>query len=160
MIPIITYSLIGAAMGWLLAAVEDGTLASFGNCLAAGLFGLPGLFLGCIHSAIASNARVNADGLSGDAQPNRCDRLLVRAIAILAVMTSPILIFWVNERLSSRNPDWIASLLLQVRSAVFVAFSVAFGAAFIWCVVRGVNFRADTRRAKPPTDALKKLFGG
>jgi hypothetical protein len=154
MIPIIIYSLIGTASGWLLAAVGDGTLTSPGNCIASALFGMIGLFLGCIHSAIASSPCVNPIGFSPAAQPDACDRLLVRAIVILAVITSPILILWVNERLSSRNQHWIASLVTQIRTLVFVAFSVAFGALFIWCVVRGVNLRADPRRAKRPTDAL------
>jgi hypothetical protein len=145
---ILSHFLIGISSGWLLAAVVDRDFTSPVASIGAALGGTVGIFIGSVHASIAASCRADLQEPSTNTES---DRLLLRAMVILALAASPILIYWVITSLSdSEAHRQLASIVAHpVRG-----FGCVVGALSIWLVVRSFNKRQDRRHAKRPLDTL------
>jgi hypothetical protein len=145
---ILSHLLIGVSAGWLLAVVSAGDFTSPLASIGAGLGGAVGLFVGSIHSHIAAGCRADRQGPLSDPES---DRLLFRATVILALVASPILVYWVVTSLSDTKAQ---RQLASIVAHPIRGFGCVAGAISIWLVVRSFNNRQDPRHAKRPPDGL------
>ncbi|MBI3860618.1 MAG: hypothetical protein HY290_01840 [Planctomycetia bacterium] len=152
MIALVKSVLLGIVAGWLLAiiAAENPT----GECTGAvaGLGGMFGLIFGGLRLTIARSVRRKPIDSFSQGDPHQADRLLIRAIVILALASSPIVILWVGQTLSIGDPHWITSFGTRLGLRVMGALSAVGGAAVIWSIVRWFNRRDDPRQNFPPSE--------
>jgi hypothetical protein len=148
--PLLKTILFCAFVGWLLGAIAVRSLAA--ASAGAGYCGLIGLLVGCVRLAVSRSLRRHPVVVLPNSQPDQSDRLLVRALVILALAVSPILIAWIDENLSSDDPHWVRTLAAKFGFLVVSTVSIAVGAGAVWFIVRWFNHRDDLKRVKGPPE--------